>query len=58
MIREAAVSMGIPLVKTKLLATVLHQLDPARIEFLDLSDPLAAYWRERGAAPSSPGPER
>lgn len=37
--------------KTKLLVTVLDQLGGGRIEFLDLSDPWAAYWRpHRGAA--------
>ena len=33
--------------KTKLLVTILDQLGAERIELLDLSDPWAAYWRER-----------
>jgi cell division septal protein FtsQ len=44
--------------KTKLLATVLSQLGPEKIEFLDLSDPLAAYWRERSSGKPAPKPER
>ena len=39
--------------KTKLLVTVLDQLGAERIEFLDLSDPWAAYWRGRGGAKSA-----
>ncbi len=43
--------------KTKLLARVLDQLGADRIEFLDLSDPRNAYWRER--KPKASGlPER
>lgn len=33
--------------KTKLLVTTMDQLGADRIAFLDLSDPWAAYWRER-----------
>lgn len=33
--------------KAKLLATILEQLPADRIEFLDLHDPLTAYWRQR-----------
>jgi cell division septal protein FtsQ len=33
--------------KTNLLVTIMDQLGAERIEFLDLSDPWAAYWRER-----------
>ncbi len=45
-------------VKTKLLASVLEQLGADRIEFLDLSDPLTAYWRDRTPPQSPPAPER
>ena len=45
-------------VKTKLLATVLDQLGASRIKFLDLSDPLTAYWLERKPGAARPRPER
>jgi len=40
-------------VKVKLLAAVLDRLGPQRVEYIDLSDPWAAYWRPRGAASSA-----